>query len=581
VDNHSSLNQLSLSGNILQCLCEITVIYVLALQGVGLVNLAAGSPLFSEAGVLLTTGAVIAGWWLWRRPRFFIGNLPAVPFRFCCLVLACTYALLLADALTSYPNGYDAVAYHLLKPVTWLRPVPAPLSGTKWQMALPANAELFALPAIALNRQSFVVVGNVGATAILALSVYLLGRRFSGSATGGVLSAAIVISTPIIIFQTFAADVDAFGAAFLAAALALFFSFEDSGRNGTFVLAALCAGVSIGTKQTFVPYAAVLLAFMLAVILKKRRFSLILPLLIGALAPSVLWLCRNAVSTGNPFYPYGLRIGFVALQPAADMVLLKLNPDVSWGVTRRLPGPGVSEFFGIGAAFSTFAAAGAVALILETFRRKRLALFFLTGVLLSFGGFWWMFIHITRFALTLLVAVAVASALLCRYFSGKQLVAVNALLTVGVTFSCLACLSVQINRVANRIHTRDWSRAAYYGYPPLIDRLPPGTVIVDTSHDRNLGFQLAGRDLRNRVLTPGSRLTDADLEHPVFEYAVKQGAVDAEERSLRQSCDLVYDGTPVGIFRKTTVAWRIYRVRNFQGSGHSPAPNRLSAAHLR
>jgi len=192
-----------------------------------------------------------------------------------------------------------------------------------------------------------------------------------------------------------------------------------------------------------------------------------------------------------------------------------------------------------------------------------------------------MFIHITRFALTLLAAVAVASALLCRYFSGKQLVAVNALLTVGVTFSCLACLSVQINRVANRIHTRDWSRAAYYGYPPLIDRLPPGTVIVDTSSDRNLGFQLAGRDLRNRVLTPGSRLTDADLEHPVFEYAVKQGAVDAEERSLRQSCDLVYDGTPVGIFRKTTVAWRIYRVRNFQGSGHSPAPNRLSAAHLR
>ena len=571
MDNHPSLNQSSLSGNILQGLCEITVIYVLALQGVGLVNLAAGSPLFSEAGVLLTTGAVIAGWWFWRRPRFFIGNLPAVPFRFCCLVLACTYALLLADALTSYPNGYDAVAYHLLKPVTWLRPVPAPLSGTKWQMALPANAELFALPAIALNRQSFVVLGNVAATAILALSVYLLGRRFSGSATGGVLSAAIVISTPIFIFQTFTADVDAFGAAFLAAALALLFRFEDSGRNGTFILAALCAGVGIGTKQTFVPYAAVLLAFMLAVILRKRRFSLILPLLIGAVAPSVLWLCRNAVSTGNPFYPYGLRIGFVALQPAADMILLKLNPDVSWGVTRRLPGPGVSEFFGVGPAFSTFAAAGAVALILETFRRKRLALFFLTGVLLSFGGVWWMFIHITRFALTLLVAVAVASALLCRYFSGKQLVAVNVLLTVGVTFSCLACLSVQINRVANRIHGRDWSRAAYYGYPPLIDRLPPGTAIVDASHDRNLGFQLAGRDLGNRVLTPGSRLTDVDLEHPVFDYAVKQGAVDAEERSLRQSCDLVYDGTPVGIFSKTTVGWRIYRARK------SPADSRGAA----
>jgi hypothetical protein len=126
----------------------------------------------------------------------------------------------------------------------------------------------------------------------------------SASREGGALSCIIVLSVPIILFQTFAFYVDAFGTAFLFAAVALLFSFQDTGRIQTFVLSALCAGVSIGTKQTFLPYALLVLLFAVALVTKRKQFVLIPVLILASAAPSALWIARKWVSTGNPVYPF-------------------------------------------------------------------------------------------------------------------------------------------------------------------------------------------------------------------------------------------------------------------------------------
>jgi hypothetical protein len=557
------LTQGTLAEKLLESLCQLTALYVLAMQAVGLVDLAVGIPLFNTISGLSTTALVMAIWWVFCRPRIPAGTLAAIPLRLPLLLLCCTYFLFLVDVLISYPNGYDAVAYHLLKPISWLRPVAIPLTATVWQMALPANAELFALPAIALNAQNLVLWGNLAAGAILALSVYALGRRLSASREGGALSSIIVLSVPIILFQTFALYVDAFGTAFLLAAVALLFRYQDTGRIQSLVLSVLCAGVSIGTKQTFLPYALLVLLFTGALVIKRKQLVLIPLLILASAAPSALWIGRNLLSTGNPVYPFPVRVGPLVLRGANDfpMGLVVQQPSLSFVVTRKVDDYPFSEFFGLGPAFATFAVAGVLAMVFESFRRRQPGMFALLAVFVCVGSFWWILVHIVRFGLPLIVMISIFCAILCVRFSGKQLLIARGLLTLGVAFSCLGCLTSPIYRLAHRIHSGDWSRAAYYGYPSLIDQLPPGTLVLDRCEGRRSGFVLAGRSLQNRVFKSEGPLNAAAMSNLKFEYAVKAGDRDADDRILGEYCDLVYDDTPVDIIPSDAKNWRIYKSR--------------------
>ena len=130
-----------------------------------------------------------------------------------------------------------------------------------------------------------------------------------------------------------------------------------------------------------------------------------------------------------------------------------------------------------------------------------------------------------------------------------------------MAFSCLGCLTSPIYRLAHRIHSGDWSRAAYYGYPSLIDQLPPGTLVLDRCEGRRSGFVLAGRSLQNRVFKSEGPLNAAAMSNLKFEYAVKAGDRDADDRILGEYCDLVYDGTPVDIIPSDAKNWRIYKSR--------------------
>jgi len=137
----------------------------------------------------------------------------------------------------------------------------------------------------------------------------------------------------------------------------------------------------------------------------------------------------------------------------------------------------------------------------------------------------------------------------------------RALLAGGVAFTSLCCLAVPVSAVMHRFHARDWSRAAYYGYPGMVDRLPAGTTILDRSHDGNMGFALAGRRLQNRVVHLVGPFTARELAQPGFEYAATSGPPTADDATLAQYGDLVFDGVPATIFPQITGVWRIYRMR--------------------
>jgi hypothetical protein len=56
-----------------------------------------------------------------------------------------------------------------------------------------------------------------------------------------------------------------------------------------------------------------------------------------------------------------------------------------------------------------------------------------------------------------------------------------------------------VHAVLGRLASGDWSRAGYYGYPEVLDRLPPGSRVLNLAQTFN-NFSFAGANLTNRVI---------------------------------------------------------------------------------
>lgn len=126
------------------------------------------------------------------------------------------------------------------------------------------------------------------------------------------------------------------------------------------------------------------------------------------------------------------------------------------------------------------------------------------------------------------------------------------LFLTGLALNSLYCLTAPAQRIAHRIQLHDWSRATFYGYPPIIDGLPPGTRILDyTGWGRS--FMLAGAGLTNYVLPRGDPRS--------VDYVVKAGPSDWDDAALRLiGAKLIYDATPPSLYAGVAQPWRVYRV---------------------
>src|SRR5437763_6685549 len=119
------------------------------------------------------------------------------------------------------------------------------------------------------GTESYVVSVNWPELAAFIIAAYLLARRMNGGSYAVSVSMVVLMLTiPIIEFQTLSAYVDLYGTAFLTAAFALFLNRtqpEDnsetkagSRQNSTalLLLSAAACGISMGTKPIFYMYSA-------------------------------------------------------------------------------------------------------------------------------------------------------------------------------------------------------------------------------------------------------------------------------------------------------------------------------------
>jgi hypothetical protein len=533
------------------------------------------------AGVQSAVFACVAIWCLARRESATLPAgtdshhdepLPAYIFVAAAVLLA-SYLAFAANVFTSFPSGSDAVIYHLPLALRWLQDgsLAIPVSRA-WRYCMPGNAEIGMMILLSSGRQSTVVMASCIPAIMLTLSTYLFARWISkGNRLASIMSSLIVLSIPMIAWQIFSAYVDLLGTAGIVAAFALVLNvkYREASDNSAELtapvcfVAALACGISVGTKPIYYLFAVVFCVFMADRFWENRSRGagalLKLAMLVGCgmLLPSSFWFARALKQTGNPVYPLqvkaGQRVLFAGI-PAShlgdyrDLEFSFVRQRREWLVYpwtewRRSPSylkVTYSEGGGVGAVFATFVPLGVFFFFLRCggrnpeLRRDSILLLFFTGLVAS----WWTLMErVPRYGESILVFACVLSAPLIATLHSYARRAL-AVLVIGSTIATsVICASAPSHMLAGRLRKHLWSRAQIYGYPQLIDELPPGSVVLNASGISEKNFQMAGERLTNRVI--------ADFEAPP----------ELNVNSLRAStADYVVEVVPGGKYPTASLA---------------------------
>lgn len=568
----STIPALRRSDAFLVQLVWLVSILVFALQSLAWINLLTGIHALTPWPVRIVSIAWLALCVVWLRAcigkRVGFGGFASFPRSWALRVAAVTYLLLLLNTLTSFPGGFDAIHYHLILPIEWLR------NGGIWPMdpdplmAQPANAELLALPALSIHNETLTGLGNALGAVVLAISVYSIALRFTQRIEAAEFSVALILGLPIVVYQTFSSYSDLFGASMLFAGVALFLAYYSSGDRAVCWASAAALGLSFGAKPCFWPYCTLFFCVVSFVLLSRRAFALLGVSTALLAIPAVLWFVRNAMATGNPVYPLAIHWGPIALNgldrtdfvdPHGTGVLgpsLKAltYPWVEYVWDNDIP---FDEHRGLGPAFATFWIPSLLTACVAAFRTRRIAV--LVALFAASWLVWWGPLYrVLRFGLPVIALLCVFGAFFYDRLSAAIRKPVGALLAISTALSCLMCLTVPARDLLERVRFHLWSRAAYYGYPEIVDRLPPGSRVLNRVPPAS-NFVLEGRNLTNVVVTLPESAKPASLCDGESDYAVTMGNSAAEDAVLQTCASLLYAGVPASIHPKIAREWHVYR----------------------
>jgi hypothetical protein len=233
---------------------------------------------------------------------------------------------------------------------------------------------------------------------------------------------------------------------------------------------------------------------------------------------SAFWLIRNYLQLGNPFYPWHL--------PVFDLVGWTKPPDVPptmyadaeywwvraplyWLLYPWLEGPGPEHHFGSQTGLgSFFAAAVPIACLASltgivksaTRERRTLAILLGGGTLLLLA--WAAGPRQPRYAMGAFVCLVPLVAWIPGQLNPGPRKVFEGILAISICSTLLVILSQQTVNVSRELlYLRHFAtRHEAYGYPRMIDRLPPGSTIINAAA-RVWNYALFGEGHRNRVVT--------------------------------------------------------------------------------
>jgi len=442
------------------------------------------------------------------------------------------FVVVAAFLTIGFPRGYEANAYHLPSAVNFFRDGSLGIWDRGYLETLPANASLWDGFWLRLLPERFVSVVNLPFLGLCVLVLYRL-CRFSGAdrSAAGFISCGIT-TIPLFGFCSTELGADVAGVAFVLAAfwLALF---QPPCVPSWSVLAGSASGLAYGCKPLHL-VTAVLVGLLILCGRSpsiRPRLSLRARLLHGVgfaaafLALAGIWLLRNEVELGNPFYPIPLGglpelLGFT---PAPDWQydlfqsaeLEWVHAPWQWLIYPWVEGHRLHQNFkfssGLGPFFAATVPVAWIAwsamLVWGRWRsRERSDADRTTRVLYVCGTAiflaWWVSgSRQPRYAMAGIAVLLPLAAVLLASSSGWLRRAYEITLGLGILFMLAVLVSyIGVDEGSLLALGRLPTRAEVFEYPPRIDALPAGSVILDLI-ERPVHYQLYGANLTNRVIS--------------------------------------------------------------------------------
>jgi hypothetical protein len=427
----------------------------------------------------------------------------------------------------AFPVGYEARGYHLPIALHIFQASSLKIWDPAFPLTIAANASIYYGFLLNAIPERLVSAADTLFLLPLGIAIYGLGRLTGADKTFSVIAAVGFLTMPIVDFGGIVAEADIGGAAFLA--IAVYFALVPGHERLTYrALSGLSVGLAFGFKLFHVVTIVLLCALIVIenVISSRggtqnrmRNGGMAVTVFLGcAFATSGFWLVRNYVQLGNPFYPWHLRV--------FDLVGWANPPDVpptmyadaeywwvraprEWLLYPWLEGPGPEHHFGSQTGLGSFFAAtvpiaclaSLIGILKSTTRARRtLAILLGGGTLLLLA--WAVGPRQPRYAMGGLIFLAPLVAWIPGQLDPRPRKVFEGVLAISICSTLLVILSQQTVGLGRELlHLRHFAdRHEAYAYPRMIDRLPPGSTVVNAAA-RSWNYALFGEGHRNHVVT--------------------------------------------------------------------------------
>jgi hypothetical protein len=206
--------------------------------------------------------------------------------------------------LLSYypPSGWDDISYHLASAKGYIEHGRIVVTPYLRFATFPQAVNMLFVLALLLADDITAQLVSFLMFLLVALFLFVWGRR-DGSATAGVIAAALWLGSPMVILIGSTAYIDVGLALFVVGGAYGLFRWIESQRPSWLLLAAFLTGMSAGCKYSGLFFIFFFGLAILAIARSRERWGSFFSFGAVATAAALPWYVRNYVATGDPLFP--------------------------------------------------------------------------------------------------------------------------------------------------------------------------------------------------------------------------------------------------------------------------------------
>lgn len=437
--------------------------------------------------------------------------------------------------LPAFPRGFEAGAKHLPIGLHFFQNHTLLMWDTVQSHNYPANGSIYFGFLLSFLPERAVSLSNVPILVPMLAAIFGLAKLVGADSKASLWSVVGLLTVPLISYNILELEVDLAGVAFLAIAV-YFVAAKPQSWPSWPVLAGLSVGIAYGVKAVHLISAIYLgLVLLLAFVLERnntvpvnKRLQPIFAFSIAALAITSYWLVRNYLLLQNPMYPVHMPffdlLGWTG-KSSADVSMSDfqqewvrssgewlLYPWLEW----HFLGQNFKATAGLGAFFATAVPASFLAALLysisalwrpepddvtQSNHTDRTILVLVGGAIFILAVWYLMGARQPRYGIAALVyLLPLAGWAVARTSNIRRIVMDYLLLICSLVMLFVFSFSTAVDAASRFLISQQYTRAAFYEYPDMLDTLPAGSTVINLA-GRSWNYSMFGDGHRNSVVS--------------------------------------------------------------------------------